>query len=279
MEQAGPDNPELDALHCPDCGYHLRGLTGARCPECGYSLDDVRDSTVSRIAWVHRGDIGTVRAYWRTVCAVSFRHKRFCDEIARPVSYADAQAFRWMTILHVYLPLIALSAIFYVVVQPSFGPGEVDDVLFTYWLFGVPQVFGLPLLIAATGIPSYFFHPKALDTELQNRAIGLSYYSSAVLAWTPFVAMLVLGSLLEDLLGEYARLAVTISGIAVVVGMIAAWWFDLMHIARRTMPHLRRRIKLIGIGVPFLWSVVALVMLGVLPVLALYIFVGVVSVS
>lgn len=36
---AGVSTPSLDDIHCPTCGYHLRGLTEHRCPECGNPFD------------------------------------------------------------------------------------------------------------------------------------------------------------------------------------------------------------------------------------------------
>ncbi len=79
-------------LFCQDCGYNLRGLTGARCPECGHSLETIR-ALESQIPWVYRKEQGWFRAYWRTVWLVMFRQRRFCEEMARPVSFDDAQRF------------------------------------------------------------------------------------------------------------------------------------------------------------------------------------------
>ena len=100
-------------LFCQTCGYNLRGLTGNRCPECGGSLDGVR-SLVPQIPWVCRKETGWFRAYWRTAWFVMFRQARFCDEMARPVSYRDSQLFRWVTIGIVYLPVLLAGLAFVV---------------------------------------------------------------------------------------------------------------------------------------------------------------------
>ncbi len=76
---------ELD-IYCQKCGYNLRGLTAERCPECGRSLEGLR-SPVSLIPWVHRREIGRLRAYWKTVWLVMFRQGQFCWEIARSVQH------------------------------------------------------------------------------------------------------------------------------------------------------------------------------------------------
>jgi hypothetical protein len=44
-------------------------------------------------------------------------------------------------------------------------------------------------LFTATGAASYFFHPRSISIERQNRAIALSYYACAPLALTPIVAL------------------------------------------------------------------------------------------
>src|SRR5690349_18858272 len=79
-------------LYCAQCGYHLRGITSDRCPECGLPIDH---ELTSRIPWVYRRHIGRVRAYLRTVRLATLNAKLLAAEVARPVSYSDAQRFRW----------------------------------------------------------------------------------------------------------------------------------------------------------------------------------------
>ena len=99
-------------LFCPACGYNLRGLTDDRCPECGNTFDRAT-LHVSRIPWVHRNQLGRFRAYWQTVWLVITRPRQFRDEVLHPVSYRDAQQFRWITILHAYLPVLAGTVALY----------------------------------------------------------------------------------------------------------------------------------------------------------------------
>ena len=87
----------LESLYCPQCGYDLRGIGDTRrCPECGLVIDwdELADS---RIPWVHRRHIGRVRAYWRTLWLATVHTKSLSRETFRPVSYADAQRFRFVT--------------------------------------------------------------------------------------------------------------------------------------------------------------------------------------
>src|SRR5687768_5272320 len=78
---------------CEQCGYNLRGLTADRCPECGRPFDRAATSAAN-IPWVHRDQLGTFRAYWKTVFWVTSDAARFAREILRPVQMhaRDAQA-------------------------------------------------------------------------------------------------------------------------------------------------------------------------------------------
>ncbi|MEK7756598.1 MAG: hypothetical protein AAB385_05250, partial [Planctomycetota bacterium] len=116
--------PEIrQDLFCQACGYNLRGLTGNRCPECGGSLDGVR-SLVPQIPWMYRKEIGWFRAYWRTVWFVMVRQARFCDEMARPVSFRDSQLFRWMTVLLVSIPSALPPVVSYLTLKARPFGGE-----------------------------------------------------------------------------------------------------------------------------------------------------------
>jgi hypothetical protein len=90
-------------LPCPKCRYNLKGLSAARCPECGYTLLP-GELIASDIPWAHRRSRGRVRTYLHTVWRATFNMPRFFAELDRHVSYADAQRFRWTTILVAYAP-------------------------------------------------------------------------------------------------------------------------------------------------------------------------------
>jgi len=251
-------------LFCQECGYNLRGLTGDRCPECGHSLEAVR-SRVSRLPWVHRAELGRCRAYWRTVWFVMFRHKRFYEEVARPVSYTDAQRFRWVSVLHVYLPILAGTLLLYALVWPTpFEDAFFDEAFRAVWPMAVLHVCILLLLAAATGLPSYFFHPRDIPVEQQNRAIAMSYYACAALAWTPLAFVILLAGLvaieIQWNIGEVLiAAAVCLPGVQMV-----AYGADLGRIGKRIMPLCRRRALLREITLPFMWLALAgLVLLGV----------------
>ena len=192
VQPAGEAHPPLPAdLYCPECGYNLRGLTSRRCPECGLALDFLESETPI-IPWERRREIGRLRAYWQTVLMVMFRNKLFCRAAFRPVSYRDSQRFRWVCILHVLIPLLLMLPILKV-----FDAEVLADAVenFGVWFIVVVHTCALLALLALTGLPSYFFHPKSLSVEQQNRAVALSYYGCAALTWAPLLVISLIAAL------------------------------------------------------------------------------------
>ena len=257
------DQPAIEQdLFCPECAYNPRGLTSDRCPECGYDLESIR-APVSGIPWVYRKEMGRFRAYWKTVGLVMFRQKRFCDEMARPVSYADSQSFRWVTVLHTYLPVLPATFLQYGLAWPAPFDEEVLDFLFsTVWPIGVVHVAILLFLAAATGVPSYFFHPRGAQVALQNRAIALSYYACGPLAVT---ALPLAAAVIGVAVGPDRRVGLGFMLIAALVpmGQVLAWWTDLVRINRRVMPQRKGATVLVEMLLPVLWLALgALILVG-----------------
>jgi hypothetical protein len=175
--------PVPEGIHCPDCGYDLRGLTGARCPECGLDLEIVRTQT-PQIPWARRREIGWFRAYWQTVWLVGRHPRRLYTEMVRPVSYRDSQSFRWLTFLHAFGSVL-ISAI---IVLARLGEWQEWDSLLT----ALGLVLGAGVLFAVLpGAGSYALESRRLPAEQRNRGIALSYYAWASLAAMPFFVLLV----------------------------------------------------------------------------------------
>ncbi|MBI1826772.1 MAG: zinc ribbon domain-containing protein [Planctomycetes bacterium] len=187
-----------DDIFCQHCGYNLKTLTGDRCPECGKSIAGVR-ALNSQIPWVYRKELGWWRAYWKTVWLVMFRRRRLAEEMARPVSYRDAQIFRFGTIAIVCIAAILASLSF--LATHAQCPTDEPIVSF-FWQHGIASaglhVLGVLFLLAATGLPSYFFHPRAVSVKQQNRAVALSYYACAPLVMSPISIFLLVVPLLFD---------------------------------------------------------------------------------
>ncbi len=291
-----------DDTYCWRCGYNLRRLASKICPECALGLEDYQ-RVESIIPWVHRRDLGRCRAYWQTFRLLTFQSRRLGSEVVRTVSYGDAQSFRWITVAHAFVALIAIVILFYVAYPPAavleaheplvaFGFLQGDDIpllLKAYaavWPIGV-MLFCVVLTFAAvTAIPSYFFHPKVLSIRHQNSLISLSYYACAPLA-AGAVGLVIpafictQGFLLENGLAE-SPLDValdTMIGTGAIMGIAMLWsWLVVARLAKRTMPVVKGRTALVSVCVPALCSVVTLLLLIGLPVIILWLVVAIVSV-
>ena len=205
------DNPPdvLDVLStdaplpapCPECGYDLRGnAPGGQCPECGWTID-VDALMNADIPWQQ---LGGWRGFWRTVGRVLRHPRRFGRQATRPVDYRRARRFQLWCCGIGWLGLAPLIAVAMWEVREPF----VADAFYgtSGFAFGTPsgQARSDPLalladgsillaavvgtflwLLTATGVASYFFHPRSLDHAFQDRALALSYYSAA-----PVVLML-----------------------------------------------------------------------------------------
>ncbi|MCK4343089.1 MAG: hypothetical protein KAY37_15350 [Phycisphaerae bacterium] len=191
IEELGGASPLPVGVRCPECGYDLRGSTSDRCPECGFRTEVLR-TRESLIPWSHRDQLGLFRAYWKTVLVACRHPRRFSYEMARPVSYADSQSFRWLTALHAYLPILIGSLIWCAFKAAYWGP--LDDGI--WWLLGSLQVWTMLMAALLPGLASYFFQAKKLSVEQQYRAVALSYYAWAPLAWTPLLLPIFCATLL-----------------------------------------------------------------------------------
>lgn len=229
---------------CPECGYDLRAITSERCPECGLAIDRASMS-VSRIPWSHRKEIGGFRAYWRTSLLAVSRPKRIAEEMSRPVSYADAQRFRHMTVLLAWLPIagwiVALMVINREYFPISLAAGErlgwCMEIatylagLFAIWLF----------LLMASGASSFFVHPKRLPVVLQNRAIALSFYAAAPLAWlwVPAVFLAIAALIFsadwsQHGFGFTLGMVATLSAVMLAVVLVILCWLHAAELVQRT---------------------------------------------
>jgi len=138
------------------------------------------------IPWQRRGEIGWLRAYWWTVFYVLRRNGRLQEHLRGPVSYRDAQRFRWLTVAHAAAFSLACVLIFLAALVPEFfGAGMSEEP--TNWILplaGAGYILAAHFLAYAlkTGVASWLFCPRKRDVETQNRSIALSCYTAAPLA-------------------------------------------------------------------------------------------------
>jgi hypothetical protein len=155
------------------------------------------------IGWEQRAYVGVIRAYLGTLVETTFAPRRLVSRASRPVSYAAAQRFRWLTIALATVAIGATASAWWWQGQRPL-PGtktqlglRSEELLARLWFDpGFVAVTGAGLAVGlalATGIPSYFFHPKRLDVVRQNRAVALSYYGCGPLAWGVVLSAITFG--------------------------------------------------------------------------------------
>lgn len=262
---SGPPDPYRDPF-CPGCGYCLRGLTSALCPECGASVADVQ-AGASQIPWTRRRQIGYFRAFWRTVFQVLFHTQAFCRETARPVSYRDAVQFHLAAVAHAFTGELVATGVWMIDDWAGFV-GMVTGVGVWFTVLSYAAV-GLGLL-AASGVHTYWFHPRQLDVAMQNRVLALSRYAAAPLAVVPLLALGAYACLRPTPRNPVMQTALQIAA-AVLIGLIVwALWHPLMGFARRLLPTRLRRTVVIWI-VPLV-AMVTFVLIAVgIPAVMFYI--------
>jgi hypothetical protein len=215
---------------CPTCGYNLRGLTQDRCPECGSEFDRAALSN-AQLPWPHRRHLGRFRSYWRTVWQVTFHPKLLAAEFCRPVDYAAAQRFRWFTIFWIWLPFLCSTIITHANNHEDYlclkSAGLIPDL----WLSLAAHLTLILALAVLTGVPTYFFHPRRLPVEFQNRGIALAYYACAPLAWMPVVYAA--GLLVSAF--PFPRMTALYSAAALAGVLLLLWWSVLARLVHRIL--------------------------------------------
>jgi ribosomal protein L37E len=278
-------------VYCPRCGYNLFGTAGPRCPECGFDLARLR-SGECRLPWEHRASRGWFRTFWATVWYVTLREPKLHEAFADRVRYRDARRFQLAVIAHLLVPLVVVAGLAFLMrtlladadaatPNPRY---ELADDPYAYlamwagestragWPIAVGAALFLIFLLALTGVPSYFFHPRRLPVHLQNNALALSYYTCAPIAWAipSHLLLVVLLAIIVDVWDRadagtgLSRTDTNIAAVTItIVTVFAAWWLVLLRLARVTMRSLPWRQPIIGLAVPILWLLLTALGVGV----------------
>ncbi len=283
-----------EEVFCPECGYSLRGIASARCPECGAAID-WESVTSSAIPWMQRKRLGRWRALGRTVWLIMRDPKRVAGAMQHPVRLEDAPAFRRMVVWVTFVPLALGVAVTYV-----WCLGSEFDFSLGAWNKGQPAMMKLgavmdwgllvvmlaglfAFLLTVTGVQSYFFHPRSIAVERQNRAVALSYYGCGPVVLMPVGLAAVAGCAAVTVFFDPLKTSIVLTALIWIVGLGVfaippfEYWINLIRLLRRTTQCSRLRVAMTAVLLPVFWALLfAIVAVGI-P--AAYFFVCIVILS
>lgn len=233
----------------------------------------------SVIPWVHRRKIGRFRAYWRTCWMAVVHPRKLAVEMTRPANLADALLFRRTVVLQTLLFLLLLAAIGF---SAALANGSVDLSLFlsrhdiagsVFQLLSVPMGLFLVMLwlMLGTGFPSYFFPICEQPQVQQNRAVALSFYSAAPLAFLPITTAIAVAAVAVIVLLTNDRTSIIILGIGFVFAY-APLGLQFLSIIRTpvallgAVTHRAARQWTLGFTLPLAWFLLGFLLLVLLPV-------------
>ena len=202
------------------------------------------------IVWQDRQGHVAPTAFWMTVFHVIARNGRLGRHMEGPVDYRRARGFRDLAALHVlFLPLAGLLGCFVQRQDRRLAP-----------MYAVAMVVWPMLAAIFSGVATWFFCPRGMGVERQNRAIALSQYLAAPLALC-LPLSLVIGAIIKLVPPGGLPMVLLLMMLA-----LAAYWLQLILCGMRSIA--RRpagAIAASAVAMPVLWAVVGLAVALLLP--------------
>jgi hypothetical protein len=279
----------IDDRFCLGCGYNLHGLASDRCPECGLAIDAGGDS---RIPWDARHQMGSVRAFRRTMFEAMFRVKRLARAAAHPLADASAIQFRLIVSFLAAAPIVALfggigiyyGGLGYLSLWQPHMPGGFEVPKHATWEIPILwsagatlwPVLPIGLFISAylcTGLLGYWVRGPGMSDEQKRRAVVASAYVCAPLALSiiPTAGGFALAWSMWNLQGHFfynVSTACLVFGYATTLVILAIYQINAVSLIS-ALTHddgwIRKAFAIVGI--PLCWVVAALMGLVIFPML------------
>lgn len=229
----------------------------------------------SQIPWIRRRELGSTRAYFKTVFLTAFRFRRFCAEYFHPQDYAAANRFRWITSALAAITVLTLAL-------PRLGPPDIFRFFNTAELCAslvVAPVVLMAFFAAAVQVSGLFFQLPRLPAEQQHRGTALSLYACGPLGLGLPLSVLFLA-------GEWAAWScglgqeeMTFQGLRLITPLAtwAWWWLLLMRMGDRLHRREGWAMTRMILGLFGLWALMGLVFLVGVPAVMVWLALVVVS--
>lgn len=268
---------------CENCGYNLRGLPGGVdvCPECGTKFDPAvlrtkaADQQRSQLPWKQRRAVGFFEGYYGSIRMVLLHPQRFALEIWQGgrLGAKEANAFRWITIAHAFVPLLAVAV---ALIGPKLKPAQ---------FLPLATVGALALLLwlhKSTRLLVNFFLKQTMPADVQARVIGLAHFSSAALALSPVhLAMLALTGVARKVEASpqpgMLFTAIALVWAALIVAQLLWWWASCMQLVKASMRCNEAELIMVALTFVGIWAFQTAFYLGFVPYVAYQIVVNVLN--
>jgi len=204
------------------------------------------------------------------------------------VSLKDARKFRQQVAALLTIVVMLFAAMLMLVVEDFRDPLEDlwrhQPVLMAL-LAVLPVLPVMLFMLAFTGVHTYWFHPKGLSVQQQNRAVAVSHYACAPLVGlVPALIFLAIGNLLgylgDDLRMDplaWTGLVLVLLGIAFLFISLIAYLFVCAHMARFAAHRSGPARLTLWLGLPVLWLILGGLIFVGLPLILGYFYLAVTS--
>jgi hypothetical protein len=244
----------------------------------------------ARLPWEQRRRVGRISAWGRTVLLATFAPTRLAAEVQRHVRYPDALRFRLVTSIVAGLMLGAVlfagtvtyraAGFFNPLLQ--YTPESLDQGLPTRLAasanFGIPWEAGISFLpaqpvaavlfiVLASGMATYWLHPRRLPVERQNAAVALGHYAGAPFLFLPFTLACCAAAMALEASYPRSDVAALFTVLAIVGAVLNTWTMlksplMLVHLAARGGAG---RVVAAAVLLPVMWAASALAAFTVFP--------------
>lgn len=220
------------------------------------------------LPWEQRKELGTFKAYWKTVFVVFASLGNLSKAAPGPLTLSAAKAFRRRTILFV-LMLDAIAGLITLTVHVERGL-SVEATLLALVILPFVLMASALILGLSTGAVTWFMASRKADEQSQEKALATGYYTCAamLLQLLPMVITLaVFTSQHGDLSNLPRRLSTPLVTKALGTLVLVFWYVLALRAVYTAVGRSVRRTVLAGLLLPVAWLAIPVV-IGVLPAAA-----------
>lgn len=230
------------------------------------------DLPQSPVPWENRREIGSTKAFWKTIAMVLASNGRLGRLIDEPLSIPDAKLFARKCVWYALAGWLAMIFLSLGAVQDA-GRGiqtagiTVDKIWITAIMAAITFLLGAGWLAGINGMVKWFFCPRSLSQERQETSVAIAHYLAA-----PLSLMVFFLPLLSVLALENARAVATVSGIMGwgMLLLLGYWLQIIVKAARSVGQRTPAGTAATGVGLFVLWGVLGLGLILAVPAVMMW---------